>query len=67
MIGTLRAQVHLRQVLSSPGLSCRVLPPGGNEILISFAADKFDSSGQLIDEATLRFLDEVVHKFVAWV
>lgn len=67
MIGTLRAQLHLRQVLSAPGLSCRTLPPGGNEVLITFAEQKFDASGRLADVLTLAFLDGVVEKFLAFV
>lgn len=67
MIGTLRAQQHLRQILSSPGLGARVLPAAGNEVLISFAKQKFDETGQLVDEPTILFLDEVTRKFVEWV
>lgn len=64
MVGTLRAQQHLRQILSSSGVSARVLPAAGNEVLINFAKQKFDESGRLIDAATLTFLDEVVQRFV---
>lgn len=67
MLGTLRAQVHLRQILSSPGLDCRVLPPGGNEVLVTFATNKFNENGQLTDESTVLFLDTVVHKFLDFV
>lgn len=65
--GTVRAQLHLRQILSAPGISARVLPPGGNEILVNFAGQKFDESGRLVDEQTLTFLDGVVQKFVEWI
>lgn len=65
MLGTIRAQLHLREILSSPGVQGRVLTPAGNEVLINNAAQKFDEKqGRLIDEATLTFLDEVVGKFV---
>lgn len=67
MVGTLRAQIHLRQILSSPGLSCRVLPPGGNEVLVNFTQDKVDESGRLIHQPTLAFLDDVVQKFLSWI
>jgi len=63
MMGSLRAQQHLRDVLSSPGISARMLPPGGNEILITFANDKF-KNGRLVDETTLGFLDGVIGKFI---
>lgn len=65
--GTVRAQLHLRQILSAPGISARVLPPGGNEVLINFASQKFDKSGRLVDEQTLTFLDGIVEKFIAWI
>lgn len=65
MAGTLRAQLHLRDILS--GLQARLLPPSGNEILINFATQKFDDqSGRLVDEPTLGFLDVVVDKFVGF-
>lgn len=63
MVGTLRAQLHLRQMLASPGLAAKVLPANGNEILINFAEQKF-SDGQLRDEPTLQFLDQVMKRFV---
>ncbi|GEL78511.1 NADPH-dependent FMN reductase [Tenuibacillus multivorans] len=64
--GTLRAQTHLRQILSAPGIQSKVLAPGSNEILISFANEKFDE-GQLIDEDTLNFLDRKVEAFIDFV
>ena len=64
MLGTVRAQLHLREILSSLGISARMLPPGGNEILINMANDKFDASGHLTDQNTLTFLDQVVDKFL---
>lgn len=66
MLGTVRAQLHLREILSSPGLQARVLPPGGNEVLVSLAPQKF-AGGRLVDEATLSFLDGVVDKFIAFI
>ncbi|UPT58705.1 NADPH-dependent FMN reductase [Geobacillus thermoleovorans] len=67
MMGTIRAQLHLRQILQSPGLSANVLPPAGNEVLINFASQKFDESGQLIDTATIDLLDQVIEQFVQWI
>lgn len=63
MMGTIRAQLHLREILSAPGIQARFLPPGGNEVLINMAAQKF-SGGRLTDETTLNFLDDVVNKFI---
>lgn len=68
MLGTVRAQMHLREILSSPGVQARVLPPGGNEVLINFATQKFDGeTGRLVDETTLNFLDAKVGKFIEFV
>ena len=68
MLGTIRAQLHLREILSSPGIQARVLPPGGNEVLINFASQKIDEqTGRLVDENTLQFLDEKVNKFIEFI
>ena len=65
-MGTIRAQLHLRDVLA--GMRAKLLPPAGNEILIGSAAQKFDAAaGRLADETTLRFVDEVVGRFVEFV
>lgn len=64
--GTLRAQLHIREILAS--LQAKLLPPAGNEILISQAHTKFDEkTGLLKEEATLKFVDDVVERFVAFV
>lgn len=65
-VGTLRAQLHLRQILASPGLQARVLPPAGNEVLVNFASSKF-ANGKLTDEPTLEFIDGVFDRFIGWV
>lgn len=65
-VGTLRAQLHLRQILASPGLSARVLPPAGNEVLVNQASTKFEN-GKLTDESTLSFVDGVIERFIGWV
>ncbi|MBX5436727.1 MAG: NAD(P)H-dependent oxidoreductase [Alicyclobacillaceae bacterium] len=65
MLGTIRAQLHLREILAAPGISARVLPPAGNEILITFAKDKFEEpNGRLVHAPTLELLDTVVDKFL---
>lgn len=65
VLGTVRAQLHLRQVLMSMGVNAKILPPAGNEIFIGAAGQKF-ADGELTDEATLAFLDAVIDKFVAF-
>lgn len=66
MMGTIRAQLHIRQILASPGVQARLLPPAGNEIVINLAEQKF-KDGRLVDEATLKFVDEVVLRFIDFV
>ncbi|MBC1562231.1 NADPH-dependent FMN reductase [Listeria booriae] len=61
-LGTVRAQMHLRQILDTMGM--RILP--ANEVFISTAHTKFDEKGDLIDEGTVAFLDSVVANFVAF-
>ncbi|OXB86659.1 NADPH-dependent FMN reductase [Geobacillus thermocatenulatus] len=67
MMGTIRAQLHLRQILQSPGLAAKVLPPAGNEVLVNVASQKFDEAGNLVDAATVEFLDQVIGRFIEWV
>jgi chromate reductase, NAD(P)H dehydrogenase (quinone) len=68
MLGTIRAQMHLREILASPGIQAKILPPGGNEVLIGFANQKFDEQiNQLVDEETLNFLDSKVDAFVDFI
>jgi hypothetical protein len=50
MLGTVRAQMHLREILAAPGIQAKILLPGGNEILIGAANQKFDEqTGQLLN------------------
>jgi chromate reductase, NAD(P)H dehydrogenase (quinone) len=66
LMGTLRAQLHLRQILTA--LQVKLLPPVGNEILINQASAKFDEeTGKLIDETTLSFLDVVMERYVDFI
>lgn len=64
-LGTVRAQMHLRDILFAAGLSSPVLH--GNDVFIGDAAHKFDEAGNLTDESTIQFLDQVVDKFIGWV
>ncbi|MFG6115812.1 NADPH-dependent FMN reductase [Halobacillus sp. MO56] len=65
LLGTVRAQMHLRQILNSPGLSSLTLP--GNEVLISGIDKKMDENGDIIDEPTIQFIDSVMNNYVDWV
>jgi chromate reductase len=65
ILGTVRAQVHLRQILNSPGISALVLP--GNEVFVGALHEKLDASGNLTHEPTSQFLDGVMDNFLKWV
>lgn len=63
MIGTARAQAHLRQVAFYNGMP--LLPTV--EILVARAGDKFDEEGRLKDEKTRKFLQDFVEEFPRWI
>ncbi|MBS4174720.1 NADPH-dependent FMN reductase [Bacillus sp. FJAT-49736] len=65
VLGTVRAQMHLRQIMNSPGVSALTLP--GNEVFIGAIQSKLDETGKLVDEATIQFLDKVVENFIDWI
>ncbi|WP_342434082.1 NAD(P)H-dependent oxidoreductase [Neobacillus sp. FSL H8-0543] len=64
-LGSVRAQIHLRQILNSPGIAALTLP--GNEVIISTVHEKLDESGKLTHEPTIQFIDTVMNNFVDWV
>lgn len=64
-LGTVRAQVHLRQILNSGGVATLNLP--GNEVFISNVHEKLDEDGNLVDEPTIEYLDKVVKNFIDWI
>jgi chromate reductase, NAD(P)H dehydrogenase (quinone) len=64
-LGTVKAQMHLRQILNSPGISALTLP--GNEVFVGSVHEKIDESGKLTDESTIQFIDGVVDNFIEWV
>jgi chromate reductase len=63
MIGTARAQAHLRQVAFYNGMP--LLPTA--EILVARAGDKFNDDGSLGDEKTKKFLTDLATQFAQWV
>lgn len=64
-LGTVKAQIHLRQILNSGGIGTITLP--GNEVFIGTIQDKIDESGNLIDEGTIKYLDGTMDNFINWV
>ncbi len=52
--GSSRAQLHLRQILDSPGVNAQVFP--GNEFLLGAADQAFTPEGELKDQGTIDFL-----------
>lgn len=63
-LGSVRAQIHLREILSNPALAPVLLP--GNEVYIGAVHEKVNEQGELTDQATIDFLDSVVNNFVAF-
>lgn len=63
--GTSRAQLHLRQILDSPGVNAIVMP--GNEFLLGNVKQAFDEFGNLKDEKTRTFLQGNLQKFLNFI
>ena len=65
VLGTARAQMHLRQILNSPGISALTLP--GNEVFIGAVHEKLNESGSLVHEPTVQFIDTVMDNYINWI
>lgn len=63
--GTSRAQLHLRQILESPGVGAYTFP--GNEFLLGKVKEAFDENGHIKDQGTTNFLRELLVKFTRFV
>ncbi len=61
MLGTARAQYHLRQCFVFLDMPPVQLP----EVLISFAAQKFNEQGELTDETTQKLIRQLLENLVA--
>jgi len=61
--GTLRAQLHLRQILTHVG----ALPLGKPEVLVARAELVFDAKGKLVDAATRGFLWDLLVALAKWI
>ncbi|MDQ4099752.1 MAG: NAD(P)H-dependent oxidoreductase [Chloroflexota bacterium] len=60
--GTMRAQLHLRQICVHLGVV--VIPEP--EIYITFAADKFNALGELTDQPSLEQTRQLLHNLQDW-
>lgn len=63
MLGTARAQYHFRQICVQVDMYVFNKP----EVIITFGMDKFDESGNLIDEHTLEKIKNLVESFIPWI
>jgi chromate reductase len=60
MLGGARAQYHLRQTFISLNMRCVVQP----ELIVTFAAQKFDENNRLTDEAARKILQRLLKELV---
>lgn len=62
LLGTARAQYHLRQVL----VAVNVLTLNKPEVMISLAAERFDEEGNMTDDETREFIRTMLKKLLEW-
>jgi chromate reductase len=62
MLGTSRAQYHLRQCF----VFLNMYPINKPEVMVPFAPDKFDENGNLKDEQTKNRVAELLDALVGW-
>lgn len=62
MLGTARAQYHLRQSF----VFLDMYPINQPEVMVPFAADKVDQKGRLTDEKTREKIGELLKSLVSW-
>jgi chromate reductase, NAD(P)H dehydrogenase (quinone) len=62
MLGSARAQYHLRQSF----IFLNMHPLNRPEVMVSFAQDAFDENGQLINEKTKNLVEQLLAALVEW-
>ena len=62
MLGGARAKYHLRQIF----VYLNMYPINGPEVIVTFAQDKFDANGNLVDENTQMFVRQLLQNLVNW-
>ena len=65
ILGTVKAQDHLKDIIDSPTIGAINLP--GAEVYVTLVQNKFDPEGDLIDDNIINHLDSTIDKFIAWV
>jgi chromate reductase len=63
MLGTARAQYHLRQSM----VFLNAFPLNRPEVMVPFVEGKFDASGRLLDETTREKVKELLAELVKWI
>ncbi len=63
MLGTARAQYHLRQICIQTDMYVFNKP----EVIITFGEDKFDESGILVDEHSIEKIKKLIEAFIPWI
>lgn len=64
-LGTVRAQEHLKDILTSQFVG--MLPVPKTEVFIGGYYDQVDEDGYLNNEGTIGFLDTCVDNFIDWI
>ncbi|HUJ11084.1 MAG TPA: NAD(P)H-dependent oxidoreductase [Verrucomicrobiae bacterium] len=62
MLGTARAQYHLRQVF----VTLNMYPLNDPEVMIANASKRFDEQGNLTDEDTRQYIRKLIESLIAW-
>jgi len=62
MLGSARAQYHLRQCC----VYLNMYPINQPEVMIPFAAEQFDDSGNLLDDKHKEFIAQLLKSLVSW-
>lgn len=62
MLGGARAQYHLRQTF----VFLNMHPVNRPEVMVNFAAQKFDEKGKLIDQKTQDLIKQLLDNLVSW-
>jgi chromate reductase len=62
MLGTARAQYHLRQCF----VFLNMYPVNLPEVMITYAAERFDNAGNLIDDKAKDMIRQLLQTLVAW-